>query len=83
MLAGAYRRGGRNSRRVHVMDVTDEASIEACVAGVIERFGRLDHAFNNAGVGATHKPHRGHQRGGVRRWCMDVCLKGAFFSHEA
>lgn len=32
------------------MDVTDEASIEVGVAKTIERFGRLDILFNNAGV---------------------------------
>jgi NAD(P)-dependent dehydrogenase (short-subunit alcohol dehydrogenase family) len=32
-------------------DVTDEAAIEAVVAGTVERFGKLDAIFNNAGAG--------------------------------
>ena len=31
-------------------DVTDEASVEACVAGAVGRFGRLDIFVNNAGI---------------------------------
>ena len=33
-----------------VCDVTDEPSVEACVAGTVERFGRLDIFVNNAGI---------------------------------
>lgn len=32
------------------LDVTDRAAVEAAVDGVVERWGRLDIAFNNAGV---------------------------------
>ncbi len=32
-------------------DVRDEASVEAMVAGCVKTYGRLDYAFNNAGVG--------------------------------
>jgi len=32
------------------LDVTDEAAVNAAVDGVVERWGRLDIAFNNAGV---------------------------------
>ena len=34
-------------------DVSREADVEAMVARTVERFGRLDGAFNNAGVGAA------------------------------
>lgn len=37
-------------------DVTDEVSVARSVAFAVERFGRLDGAFNNAGVGAVWKP---------------------------
>lgn len=32
------------------LDVTDEASVEAAVARAVERFGRIDGLFNNAGI---------------------------------
>ena len=37
-------------------DVTDEASVEAAVAAIMEEYGRLDGAFNNAGVGGVRGP---------------------------
>jgi NAD(P)-dependent dehydrogenase (short-subunit alcohol dehydrogenase family) len=36
-----------------VCDVADEAQVAACVAAGVARFGRLDMAFNNAGVQAA------------------------------
>ena len=42
-------------------DVTDEASVARAVGEVVRTFGRLDGAFNNAGVGGTHRPL--HQTG--------------------
>ncbi len=36
--------------QIHPLDVTDEAAVEACVAAVLERFGRIDALSNNAGV---------------------------------
>jgi NAD(P)-dependent dehydrogenase (short-subunit alcohol dehydrogenase family) len=37
-------------------DVRDEDSVAQAVATVVERHGRLDGAFNNAGVGGAHVP---------------------------
>ncbi len=37
-------------------DVTDESAIEALVAGTVERFGKLDVMFNNAGAGGDRSP---------------------------
>ncbi len=34
-------------------DVTDEAQVQAMVDGAVEAYGRLDHAFNNAGISAS------------------------------
>src|SRR5580692_12138264 len=53
-------------------DVSEESEIEALVAKTLERFGQLDFAFNNAGVGGEgpatmiatsdiYKSHHGHQ----------------------
>ena len=38
------------------MDVTDPAAVEAGIAAVVARFGRLDIAVCNAGIGDTHLP---------------------------
>lgn len=37
-------------------DVSDGDDVRALVAATVERFGRLDHAFNNAGVAGTGIP---------------------------
>lgn len=37
-------------------DVTDESAIEALVAATVERFGKLDVMFNNAGAGGDRSP---------------------------
>lgn len=65
------------------IDVTNESSIESGIAAVLERFGRLDHAFNNAGVGATHKPIEDTSEAEYDA-VLNACLKGAFFcmKHE-
>jgi NAD(P)-dependent dehydrogenase (short-subunit alcohol dehydrogenase family) len=34
-------------------DVTDSVQVEALIAAAVERFGRLDFAFNNAGIGGA------------------------------
>jgi NAD(P)-dependent dehydrogenase (short-subunit alcohol dehydrogenase family) len=39
-----------------VMDVREEASVEAAIAEIVKTHGRLDCAFNNAGVGGQHRP---------------------------
>ena len=46
--------GERGGEAFHVhCDVTDSAQTEAAVAAAVERFGTLDCAFNNAGIGGT------------------------------
>jgi len=35
------------------MDVSDEAAVKAMIAAVGEKYGRLDHVINNAGIAAT------------------------------
>jgi 2-deoxy-D-gluconate 3-dehydrogenase len=39
-----------------VVDVTDEASIDAMVAATVARFGRLDVLVNNAGINIRNRP---------------------------
>ncbi len=64
-------------------DVTDEDDVANMVASCIDRFGRLDIAFNNAGIGGFSPiqdyPLRDFQR------VIDVCLTGVFLciKHEA
>lgn len=37
-------------------DVSKSADVQTLVAGVVERYGRLDCAFNNAGIEIEHRP---------------------------
>ncbi|TCZ61343.1 SDR family NAD(P)-dependent oxidoreductase [Roseicella aquatilis] len=39
-----------------IVDVTDEASVEAMVAATVARFGRLDILVNNAGINIRNRP---------------------------
>jgi NAD(P)-dependent dehydrogenase (short-subunit alcohol dehydrogenase family) len=64
-------------------DVTDADEIEAALRTTVERFGRLDVAFNNAGIEQPIKP--AHEVG-VDEWdrLVAVNLRGAFLAmkHE-
>jgi 3-oxoacyl-[acyl-carrier protein] reductase len=48
-FADELRNQGRTAQ-AFMLDVTDSASIEATVEGVLERFGRIDILVNNAGI---------------------------------
>lgn len=65
------------------MDVAREASVQSAIARIKSHFGGLTHAFNNAGVGATHKPIDEISEAEYDT-VMNACLKGAFFcmKHE-
>ena len=54
-LAAELREAGSEALAVRC-DVTDEASVARAVAEVVRTFGRLDGAFNNAGIGGPHRP---------------------------
>ncbi|MBT5903561.1 MAG: SDR family oxidoreductase [Opitutaceae bacterium] len=50
-VIGFDRKSGADLERLTlVVDVSDEAQIEAALAGVVKRFGRLDIMVNNAGI---------------------------------
>jgi NAD(P)-dependent dehydrogenase (short-subunit alcohol dehydrogenase family) len=65
------------------VDVSDDASVAEMVARTVERFGRLDAAFNNAGVAPEAKPFVDHT---VEEWqrVIDIDLTGVFLcmQHE-
>ncbi|MEW6270653.1 MAG: 3-oxoacyl-ACP reductase family protein [Thermodesulfobacteriota bacterium] len=71
---------GVRAHRVHV-EVTDEASVEAMVASVLDRFGRIDVLVNNAGI---QKPQP-LAATTVADWdrMMAVHLRGAFLCCRA
>ena len=64
-------------------DVSDEAQVEALIQCCIERFGRLDCALNNAGIGGPAAPLHQIDLADWRR-IMDVNLGGVFLcmKHE-
>lgn len=64
-------------------DVTDEAQVQAMVERTVARFGRLDAAYNNAGVQSFVTDIADLEIGEYDR-VMDINLKGVFFcmKHE-
>src|SRR5580700_2153562 len=65
-----------------VTDVTDSASVAALFARAVERFGRVDLLFNNAGTGAPPTPLEDLA---VEQWrrVVDTNLTGAFLCAQA
>jgi NAD(P)-dependent dehydrogenase (short-subunit alcohol dehydrogenase family) len=60
-------------------DVSAESEIEALVAKTLERFGRLDFAFNNAGVGGEGRATM-TATADIYNRIMDINVRGVFFS---
>src|SRR5258708_29686949 len=60
-------------------DVSEESEIEALVAKTLERFGRLDFAFNNAGVGGLGRATM-TATADIYDQIMNVNVRGVFFS---
>ena len=67
---------------VQVTDVCDPLSIEALFAACVERFGRLDVLFNNAGIGAPAVPIEALP---IETWrqVVDTNLTGSFLCTRA
>lgn len=65
-----------------VADVTDEASVAALLARTVERFGRLDVLFNNAGMAAPPAP-LDDMPSQLWRQVIDTNLTGAFLCAQA
>ncbi len=64
-------------------NVADEAAVEASMAAVVERYGRIDACFPNAGIGGKNqKPFYEHSN---EDWfdVMDVNLHGVFYTLRA
>lgn len=64
-------------------DISREESVKACIQAVVERYGRLDCAFNNAGVGpdGVKIPYGPLTEWSTENWdkVMDTNLRGLFF----
>jgi NAD(P)-dependent dehydrogenase (short-subunit alcohol dehydrogenase family) len=61
------------------VDVNDESEIEAMVAKTLGRFGRLDFAFNNAGVGGLGRATM-TATADIYDQIMNINVRGVFFS---
>lgn len=59
----------------HPVDVRDEGAVQALVQAVVERWGRLDIAINNAGIEGPFGPVEVLEGGDFQR-ILDVNLKG-------
>ena len=64
-------------------DISSEESVKACVENIVAKYGRLDCAFNNAGVGpdGVNIPYGPLTEWSVENWdkVMNTNLRGLFF----
>jgi NAD(P)-dependent dehydrogenase (short-subunit alcohol dehydrogenase family) len=67
---------------VAVVDVSDADAVDAAMAAVVERHGRLDIAVANAGIGGELKPSGDYSTQGWRR-VINVNLDGVFYTQRA
>ncbi len=59
-------------------DVSDPAACEALIQRILETYGRLDFACNNAGIGGESNPTGGYSIEGWRK-VIDINLSGVFY----
>ncbi len=78
-LEQVVKEGGVSSAHALVVptDVTDPEAVSALFAATVDKFGRLDVLFNNAGVGAPAVPLEDL---GYEQWrrVLDTCVTGTF-----
>jgi NAD(P)-dependent dehydrogenase (short-subunit alcohol dehydrogenase family) len=83
VVAGARTLPGLEDEHIHPveLDVRSRASVDAAVAGAVERFGKLDVLVNNAGLGTNHDALDATEE----EWdeLMEVNLKGTFLACQA
>jgi NAD(P)-dependent dehydrogenase (short-subunit alcohol dehydrogenase family) len=74
---------GHNYADGSVVDIRNEDHVQKMVEGAVKRFGRLDIAFNNAGVGGF-SPIQDYPLEEFQR-VVDICLTGTFLciKHES
>jgi len=68
--------GGRAA--FQTTDVAKEDDVRSLVRRAVEEFGRLDLAFNNAGIGGRHVP-LADQTGADAASILDINVKGVFY----
>ena len=66
-----------------VCDVGDEAAVDAAFAQTLERFGRVDGCFANAGVGGRGTPSFGEMSADEWRRVMRINLDGVFLTFRS
>jgi NAD(P)-dependent dehydrogenase (short-subunit alcohol dehydrogenase family) len=64
------------------LDVTDEAAVDACIAGIVAEHGRLDLAANVAGTSGTYATVADSSTADWRR-TLDIILEGTYFCLRA
>lgn len=64
------------------VDVTKPADLQAAVQAAVERFGSLDYAVNNAGIGGPSAPTGEYPEDGWRQ-VIDINLSGVFYGMRA
>ncbi len=64
------------------VDVTKPTDLQAAVQAAVERFGSLDYAVNNAGIGGPSAPTGEYPEDGWRQ-VIDINLSGVFYGMRA